>query len=288
MRSYFQDLWFAVRVLLKNPGFTLIVVTTLAVAIGLNTALFSVVNSVLLRPLEYSAPDRLVQVWETSPVGETTRGAASPNNFLDWRNQSQSFEQIGAYSLWLSTRTGTGEPTEISALRVSVNFFDLLGVAPQLGRGFVSKEDGPDGNRVVVISHDFWQRHFGGRSDVIGQQLRLDDDTRTVIGVMRSDFSQSPLTTEYRSELWLPVLLDPTANLRGIHSLRVVAPLKSGVSLAQTQSEMTGIAQRLAQTYPDTNAERGINLLSLHEQATERVSRPLLLLQAATLLVLSA
>ncbi|MGH9851439.1 MAG: ABC transporter permease [Blastocatellia bacterium] len=281
-----QDLRYGARMLLKQPGLTLIAVLTLALGIGLNTALFSVVNSILLRPLVYRAPERLAQVWETWLPGEVTRGAVSPNNFLDWRAQAQSFEQFSAYNLWLFTLTGTNEPTEVPGLKVSANFFDLLGVAPQLGRGFAPDEDQPDRNQVAVISHDFWQRRFGGRADVIGQPLRLDDGTHTVIGILRPDFRQSALTAEYRAEIWIPLLLDPAANRRGVHSLHVVARLKSNVGQAQAQTEMTVIGQRLAQAYPATNAERGVNLVPLHEQATGRVSRALLLLQGATALVL--
>src|SRR5262245_13123747 len=283
MWTFLQDLRYGARMLSKRPGFTVI---TLAIGIGLNTALFSVVNSILLRPLPFHEPERLMQVWETWPAGESQSGAVSPNNLLDWRAQARSFETLSGYSLWLFTLTGTNEPTEIPGLKVTANFFEALGVTPQLGRTFFPEEERPGAAQSVVISHDFWRRRFGGRADVIGQPLRLDDGAYTVAGVLRPDFRQTGFAAGYRAEVWVPLELDPAASLRGSHSLRVIGRLRPGGAQAQAQTEMNAVAERLARDYPATNTGRGVRLLPMHEQVTGDVRRVLLLLQCATALVL--
>ena len=241
MRTFWQDLRYGARMLMKRPGFTLIAVGTLAIGIGLNTALFSVVNSILLRPLPFHEPERLMQVWETWPDGQSQTGAVSQNNLLDWRAQARSFATLSGYSIWLFTLTGTNEPTEIPGLKVTANFFAALGVTPQLGRTFRPEEDRPGVAQSVVISHDFWRRRFGGRADVIGQPLRLDDNTYTIAGVLRSDFRQTGFSAGYRAEVWVPLALDPAAPLRGSHSLRVIGRLQPGATEARTQIEMNAM-----------------------------------------------
>jgi putative ABC transport system permease protein len=286
MRTFWQDLRYGARMLLRRPGFTLIAVVTLAIGIGLNTALFSVVNSILLSPLPFHEPARLMQVWETWPAEEAHSGTASPNNLLDWRAQTHSFEALSGYSIWLFTLTGTNEPTEIPGLKVTANFFTALGVTPQLGRTFLPEEERPGGAQSVVISHDFWRSRFGGRADVIGQKLRLDDGAYTVTGVLRPDFRQTEFRAGYRAEVWVPLELDPAAALRGSHSLRVIGRLRPGVTEAQAQTEMSAIAERLAQAYPATNSGRGVRLVPMLEQVTGNVRRVLWQLQCATVLVL--
>src|SRR5262245_16198302 len=286
MLTFWQDLRYGARMLLKSPGFTVIAVVTLAIGIGLNTALFSVVNSILLRPLPYHEPERLAQVWETWPDGEAQTGAVSPNNMLDWRAQARSFASLSGYSIWLFTLTGTNEPTEIPGLKVTADFFATLGVTPQLGRTFRPEEERPGAAQPVVISHDFWRRRFGGHADVIGQRLKLDDGAYTIVGVLRPDFRQTEFAAGYRAEVWVPLELDPAASLRGNHSLRVIGRLQPGVTEAQAQTEMNAIAGRLARDYPATNTGRGVRLEPLREQVTGNVRRVLWLLQCATALVL--
>jgi putative ABC transport system permease protein len=286
MRTLLQELRYSLRMLAKRPGFTLAAVITLAVGIGLNTAIFSVVNSILLRPLPYQEPERLVQVWETlRPTGFET-SSVSPNNFVDWRRQAQSFEQMSVFWTWLFTLTGTNEPTEVPGLKVSASFFTVLSIRPQLGRTFLPEEDQPEKNRVAVISHGFWQRRFGGRADVIGQTLKLDDDTCTVIGVLRPDFHHTELVVDHRAEVWTPLIINPQANQRGSHYLRAIGRLKSGVTLQQAQTEMTMIARQLEEAYPATNQDRGVNLVPLHQQITGNIRWALLVLQFATGFVL--
>jgi putative ABC transport system permease protein len=286
MQTLWQDLRYGARMLLRRPGLTLIAVVTLAIGIGLNTALFSIVNSILLRQLPFHEPERLMQVWETWSAEEAQSGTVSPNNLLDWRAQARSFAALSGYSIWLFTLTGTNEPTEIPGLKVTANFFAALGVTPQLGRTFLPEEERPGGAQSVVISHDFWQSRFGGRADAIGRKLRLDDGTYTVIGVLRPDFRQTEFRAGYRAEVWVPMELDPAASLRGNHSLRVIGRLQPGVTEAQAQTEMSAIAGRLAQTYPATNAGRGVRLVPMLEEVTGNVRRVLWQLQFATVLVL--
>ncbi len=282
----FQDLRFSLRMLLKQPGFTLIAILTLALGIGANTAIFSVVNGVLLRSLPYREPDRLVQLLETHPPSGLTQGNASPNNFLDWRGHARSFENLSAIYLWLYTLTGTSETTEVSGMRVTTDFFKLLGVTPQLGRSFLPEEDQPDKNRVVVISHSFWQSRFGGAADVIGKTIKLDADNYTVIGALRPDFRQTELAVDYDAQVWTPLTLNPGANARGNHNLKVIGRLKPGVTPEQAQVELSAVARQLEQSYPETNRERGARLVPLREHVTGAFRRPLLLLQCATVFVL--
>lgn len=286
MQTFRQDLRYGFRMLARKPSFTMAAIITLAAGIGLNVAIFSIINSILLRPLPYKEPERLVQVWETYQPDEMASGSASPNNFLDWKNQAQSFEGLSAINLWGYSLTGTSETTEVFSMQVTTDFFALLGVAPQLGRAFLPEEDQPDKQYVVVISHGFWQERFGGDTNIIGKPIKLDNDTYTVIGVLRPDFRQSELFTNYRAEIWVPLVLNPAANDRGRHHLRVLGRLKPGITIEQAQSDMTTIARQLEQAYPTTNTDRGVNLVPLHEHATGSIRWALLLLQCATGFVL--
>ena len=286
MRTLLQELRYSIRLLAKKPGFTAVAIVTLAAGIGLNTAIFSVINSVLLRPLSYNEPERLTQIWETWPAGASYTSSVSPNNFLDWRNQSQSFRDMSAYWLWLYTLTGTSEPTEVPGMKVSPTYFSLLGVTPQLGRTFLPDEDQTDKNRVAVISHGFWKRNLGGNSDVIGQPLQLEGDSFTIVGVLGADFRQTEMIGEQQAEVWTPLTINPGSKMRGNHYLRAIGRLKSEIGVSQAQAELTSIAAQLEQAYPETNKGRGINLVGLHEQVTGNIRRALLVLQFATGIVL--
>ncbi len=286
MRTLIQDLRYGARMLAKKPGFTLIAILTLALGIGANAAIFSVLNSILLRPLPYHEPERLVQVWETYQPNGTDRGGVAPNNFLDWAKQAQRFEGFSAVWNWGYSLTGTNEPTEIFGMKVSPNFFSLLGVKPQLGRFFLPEEDQPGKSHVVVISHSLWQQRFGGDAAAVGKTIKLDDEVYTIIGVLRPDFRQFEMAGDFSSGLWTPLVLDPAANNRSNHYLRVLGRLKSGATLQQAQTEMSAIARQLELAYPQTNTERGVQLVPLHEQVTGNVRRVLFLLQCVTGLVL--
>jgi putative ABC transport system permease protein len=254
METFLQDLRYGLRTLAKNPGFTAVAVLTLALGIGANTAIFSVVNTVLLQPLPYKDPDRLVMVWEDDTKGGYPRDTPAAANYIDWRDQNQVFEGMAAIADESFNLTGTGEPERIVGRRVSANLFDLLGVEPRLGRAFLPEEDKVGAGRVVIMSHGLWQRRFGSDMNITGKPLTLNGESFTVVGVMPSQF-QFPSRED---ELWVPIALnsEEAAN-RGRHYLEVIARTKPGITLQQAQAEMSAIATRLQQQYPDYNTDLG-------------------------------
>src|SRR5213594_2001813 len=240
-----NDLKFAFRQLLKNPGFTAVAVLTLALGIGANTAIFSFVNAILLRPLPYKDADRLVIVYENYPDnGWFNNAVAAP--LLDvWRKQSTVFEGLGArgYSSISLSLTSLGSPQILSGWRVSANVFGLLGVKPSLGRDFLPEEETYGKHHVVVLSHEFWQNRFGGDTNIIGRSITLDSEPKTVIGIMppQTHFPQGD------TQVWLPLAFEPwELQYRHAHNYVVLGKLKPGVSVAQADAEMSLIAQRMA------------------------------------------
>jgi putative ABC transport system permease protein len=272
--------------LLKSPGFTAVAVLALALGIGANTAIFSVVNSVLLRSLPYSDPDRLIVIWETNPnlsEGLRLRNEASPANFLDWKAQNTVFEDLGAYNWNTFNLTGGDQPEQLTGNPVTAGIFSTLGVKPLYGRVITPDDDREGAPPVVVLSHRLWQRRFGARADVVGQQIALNNQSYTVVGVMPPEF-EFPVAM---SELWVPMAFTKAAaERRQAHFLYTRARLKPGVTLAQAQAEMDTIAARLRQQYPDTNTDRGIRLVTLHEETVAQLRPALLVLMGAVLLVL--
>ncbi len=245
----FQDLRFGARMLLKHKGFTTIAILTLALGIGANTAIFSVVNGVLLRPLAYHDPDRLVWLGHTG-AKSNRKAAISPPTFADYRNQCQSFENLTALFAYNSTFNlmRNGEPERLQGRRVSANFFATLGVAPMLGRGFLAEEDAPGRNRVVVLSRVLWQRRFGADQNIVGKALRLNGQDFTVIGVMPDSFRWEA------DELWSPLALSPanfTPDNRGNEFLQVIARIKPQAALQQGQDEVAGIAAQIVRQNPE-------------------------------------
>ena len=228
-----QDLHYGLRMLVKNPSFTIVAVLALALGIGANSAIFSVVNTVLLRPLPYKNPGRLVMLWEEAMHLGFPKNTPSPANFIDWRAQNTVFEAMAAMVERSFNLTGVGEPERFDGRRVSANLFDLLGVQPQLGRAFRAEEDKP-GSRVVILSNGLWQHRFGGDPRVIGQAVSLNGESYTVIGVMPGSF-QFPTR---RDQLWVPLAFDAKeAASRGNHFLEVIARMKPGVTLQQAQAQ---------------------------------------------------
>jgi len=286
MQTLWQDLRYGLRFLAKQPGFTSVAVLTLAAGIGLNTAIFSVVNSIMLRPLPYQEPERLAQIWERNLRGSAENGVVSPDNFLDWQKQARSFEQMSAYNIWLPALSGTGEAAQLSGAVVTANFFSLLGVEPLLGRTFAPDEEQAGKDRVVVISHGLWQNRLGGDPAIIGRKLTLNEIEYQVIGVLRPDYRHPEPFFDQKAEIWRPLDLKAQTGSRGSHYLRALGRLKPGVSFEQAQAEMTGIAHQLAQAYPVTNTDQGVKTLPLHEQMTGSVSLALLVLQTAVGFVL--
>jgi len=246
-----HDVRVSFRSLAKRPGFALLVVLTLALGIGAPVAIFSLVSEVMLHPLPYEDPDRVVMVWERPPRYD--RFAVSPANFLDWKEQNQVFEDMAATMRATVNLTGSGEPERLRGHRVSASFFPMLGVQAALGRTFLPEEDQPGGERVVVLSHGLWQRRFDSDPSVVGRTVSLDRESYTVIGVMPRgfrDFSNIFSTEEVK--LWLPYPFASDApTVRDARRLRVVARLKPDVSLARAQGEMDLIAQRLVEAYPE-------------------------------------
>src|SRR5438552_6795731 len=277
-----QDLRCGFRVLVKNPGFTTVAIIALALGIGANSAIFSVVNTVLLRPLPYKNPDKLVMVWEEATHLGFPKNTPSPANFIDWRDQNTVFEGMAAIVERSFNLTGVGEPERFDGRRVSANLFALLGVEPHLGRTFRPEEDQP-GTHVVILSYGLWQRRFGSDPSVIGRPLSLNGEHYTVVGVMARSF-QFPTR---RDQLWVPIAFDSKeAASRGNHYLEVIARIKPGVSLKQAQAEMATIAARLAQQYPEENIRIGSVVTPLHEQQVGDIKPALLVLLGAVGFVL--
>ncbi len=281
--DFWQDLLYAFRMLRKNPGFTAVAITALALGIGANSAIFSVVNTVLLRPLPYKDADRLVMVWEDASRHGYPRDTPAPANYFDWLNQNQVFEGMAAIADGSFNLTGAGDPERLEGRRVSASFFLLLGVQPQLGRMFVPEEDQAGANRVVILSHRLWQRRFGSDQSIIGKTINLNGLAGTVVGVMPPQF-QFPSSDD---ELWVPIAFtQDEAAARQRHYLQVLARLKPGVDLPQAQAEMNTIAARLQQQYPAANTGLGAVVVPLHEQVVGDIKPALLILLGAVCLVL--
>jgi putative ABC transport system permease protein len=277
------DLRYAARLQRKNPGFTIVAVIALALGIGANTAIFSVVNTVLLRPLPYKDPERLVMVWEDASKQGYPRDTPAAANFVDWRDQNQVFEGMAAIVDTSFNLTGSGDPERLEGRSVSANMFPLLGVEPQIGRVFTAAEDQPGAQRVVLLSYALWQRRFGGDPGIVGQSLTLNGESHVVVGVMPARF-QFPSSDD---QAWVPIALtQQDAGNRDRHYLQVLARLKPGVSLAQAQSEMSTIAARLQQQYPESNTDLGAAVQPLHKHLVGDIKPALLVLLGAVGLVL--
>jgi putative ABC transport system permease protein len=276
MDTFFQDFRYALRTLRRTPSFTLAAVACLALGIGANTAIFSVIDGILLRPLPFSDPASLVMVWETDPSQGRDRNVVSPANYLDWRAQSSSFADIGSYIDWRGNLTGIDEPVEVKVSIATASFFRVLGVPPALGRVYTPEEDMPNAPNVVVLSHRLWERQFGARRDAIGSRLNLNGRPSTIIGVMPADFGIEGST----AELWAPMRLDPAVDYRTQTGryLTAVARLKPGVTPQRAQADMNVIARRLESAHPVFNAGWGANVVPMSEQVVGGVRRALLVL----------
>ncbi|MGA9770724.1 MAG: ABC transporter permease [Blastocatellia bacterium] len=284
MDTLFQDLRYAIRMLIKKPGFTVVAVLTLALGIGANTAIFTAVDRALLRPFPYKNPDALVHLSETSPRKDFGEHEASYPDYLDWRAQNNAFEELAGYSRGSVTFTGRGEPELIQATRVTSSFFPLLGVDASLGRTFLPGEDAVGAERLVVLSHGIWQRRFGRDPQIIGQQIALNGANFTVVGVLPQSFHFAKVGA---SELWLP--LRPQSRQlerRGLYWLNVIARLKPNVSQQQADSEMSAIAGRIEEQFPDSHTGLGIKITPLRDDIVGPVKPLLLVLLGAVAFVL--
>jgi predicted permease len=278
-----HDLRYGARMLWKNPGFTAVAVVALALGIGANSAIFSVVNTVLLRPLPYREPGRLVMVWEDDAKHGYPNDTPAAANYIDWRDQNNVFEGMAAMADQSYNLTGSGDPERIDGKKVSANLFELLGVAPLHGRAFAAEEDRPGANKVVILGHALWQRRFGSDTGVVGRTLTLNGEAHTVVGVMPQSF-QFP---DRQAELWTPIAFtQQEAANRNRHYLKVVARLKPNVTLEQARAEMSTIAARLQQQYPEQNTDLGASVQPLHEHLVGDIRPALLVLLGAVGFVL--
>ena len=292
METFINDLRYGIRSLLKHPGFAAVAVITLALGIGANTAMFSVINGVLLRPLPYQEPERLVTIWEESPERDMLQMPVSIANLRDWAEQSQTLDQISAYTFSNLNLTGTGEPVQLAAVRVSANLFPLVGATPMLGRTFLPEDDKDGAGRVVVLSHATWKNRFASNPKIIGQAVTINNQTHTVVGVMPANF-QFPVGFGYMGkvlndpiDLYVPIAAASEEAARGHYSFFAIGRLKPGVTLSQAQAEMTGIERRLEQQYPDTNTGIGVRLVSTQEQTVKEIRPALLVLLGAVAFLL--
>ena len=268
-----RDVTYSSRVLLKNYAFTFVVILTLALGIGANTAIFSFANGILLRPLPYPQSDRLVVLDENALKRGVNSISVSYPNFLDWREQNRSFQDVAAYQSRRFALTGAGEPVVVPGCHISHGLFEVLRVSPQLGRTFTADEDTPDGDNVVILGQDLWQRNFGGDPNIVGQKIMLSNRARTVIGVMPRGFRFPEI-----AELWVPLALTPQIFTRNDHGLDAIARLKDGVNINEAQAEMNTIAARIEQQNPVTNEGLGVNVISLHKNLSGDYREALLIL----------
>lgn len=283
MDTVWHDLRYGFRMLTRNPGFTLIAVISLALGIGANTAIFSVVNAVLLRALPFSEPDRLVMVWEDVSFAGFPRNTPAPANYADWKAQNSTFEDVAALDLWGFNLTGDGEPEKVAAYGVTANFFPMLGVEPLLGRVFLPEEDKPEANKVVALSYRLWQRRYGGEAGIIGREILLNGEKYSVVGVMPASFQ----FMESYIGLWAPMAFTPQAlTQRGSHYLNVVGRIKTGVTLEQANADIQTIQQRISRDYPDEAGRITAYVMSLREFLSGDLRRPLLVLLVAVGFVL--
>ena len=285
MENLLKDIRYGVRGLWKRPGFTVVAVLTLALGIGANTAIFSVVNAVLLRPLQFRDPDRLVMIWEDAGFLGFPRNTPAPANYVDWKNQTQSFEDMAATHELTFNLTGDGTPERVAAYGVSANFFPLFGVAPALGRGFTPDDDRPGANKVAVLSHELWQTRYGSDAHIINHDIQLNSEKYTVVGVMPAGFQ----FFESDVRLWVPLALTPEELAsRGNHYLKVVARVKPGVAMAQAQADVSAVTARIAKDHPDYmfDGKVGALVMPLREEFTGDVRGSLFVLLVAVAFVL--
>jgi putative ABC transport system permease protein len=279
----FADIRWGLRSLLKRPAFTAIALLTLALGIGVNSAIFSAVDSLLLRPLPLSDPDRLVSVWEQTPRDGIRQNQAAPANFFDVQTQNQVFEQIGAYGPYDVNLTGDGEPERLDGQVVTANVFSILGVPASLGRTFSPDEDQPGQEHVVVLSDALWQRRFNRDPSIINRAITLNGESFVIIGVMPRGF----FFPQREIELWTPWAMEADQKAgRGDHYLTLVARLKQGTTLERANADLASIAQRLSAEYPRTNEGLGFIAHSLHQDYVGDLRLPVLILFAAVGLVL--
>src|SRR5262249_32675771 len=270
--NYWQDIRFGARMLLNNPGFTLIAVITLALGVGANSVIFSFFNGILLRPLPFQQPEQLVLLDEiASKRGAASLGVSFPN-YLDWRAQNQVFSDLGGYQDITFTLTGVGEAEQLTGAMASDRLFELLGVAPQLGRTFTPEENQPAHHHVVILSHGLWQRRFGGDPKIVGGAGPFVNPAG---GGRRGNAPR--VTGSPAAEFWIPLAHGPGWP-RSMHGMGAIARLRQGVTCEQAQSEMSLIARRLAEQYPASNEGLDVSVTLLRDHMVKDYRRGLWIL----------
>jgi putative ABC transport system permease protein len=289
MDTLLQDIRYAIRMCVRTPGFTAIAVLALALGIGANTAIFTIVNAVLLERLPFREPDRIVSLWEEGAHRPGKNNSVGPANFIRWRERSSSFDAMAAMVDLRANLTGRGDPEEIVAQTVEAPFFPILGVSPLVGRTFTDAENRDPQVAVVILAYDFWQRRFGGDRAIVGQTIQLNGRPQTVVGVMPQGFRL--FVKEFSlagkpADLWRPYVLSADARDAGGRFMQAIAQLKPGVSVARAQTELSAIAAALATEFPARNAGWGARVLPLHAQLSSEYRTALLVLSGAVAFVL--
>lgn len=282
MVTFFQDLRYAYRTLLKSPAFALVAIATLAIGIGLNTAMFSVVHTVLIRPLPFQDPEHIVAIFDANPKMNVLGGAVSPPNFLDWQTQNRSLSSMAAYNAGTVTLTGSGNPRQIDFVQATPRLFDVLKAQPMMGRGFAVEEGETGRDHVAVLSHRLWKQAFGGDAAIVGKTVELDGEAYNVIGVMSQEF-QFPLSG---ADAWVPLSFPANVSVqRGAHYLSVIGRLKDGVSIEQAQSDLKQVAAGLEKQFPRTNTNSTTAVVNYRDAIVGNVRPSLLLLLGAVAFV---
>jgi len=281
--SIVQDIRYVFRQLAKSPGFAVVAALTLALGIGANTAIFSLLNAALLRPLPYEEPDRLVHLMETRTAGVWQQMEFSYPDYLDLRGQNRSSSSVGGYSGATINYADPEKAEQVFAAFISANFLDVLGVRPALGRSFRPGADLADGERAVLLSYSGWQKRFGGDASAIGKTVKLNGEVYTVVGVLPRDFQFAPARS---ADFWLPISVSGWRLRRNAHWFFPVARLKPGVTYEQAQAELATFSRQLETQYPESNKGVGIQLTSLREQMVGNVRPILLVLMGAVVVVL--
>ncbi|HEU5412114.1 MAG TPA: ABC transporter permease, partial [Candidatus Angelobacter sp.] len=286
MARLMQDLKYGLRVLRKSPGFSPVAVLVLALGIGANTAIFSVVNAVLLRPLPFEDPSGIVHVWHVPPPKQfpgMTRFSVSAANYTDWQRENHVFDKMAIFSGASMNLTGGGKPEFVRAAAVSSDFFAVLGTKPLLGRTFVQGEDQLGHQHEAVLTYAFWKSRFGGDRSIVGRQITMNNEPYTVVGVMGPEF----MYPAWEQKLWVPLAWTPKeAAVRGEHHSIVIARLKQGTDIKQAQAEMSAISDRLARQYPEDDKDWGALVVPLREDIVGDVRPALLVLLGAVAFVL--
>jgi predicted permease len=284
MGTLWQDLRYGARTLRRNPGFAVVAILTLAIGIGANVMIFSIVNGVLLKPLPFPASGSVVTIWETDPNRNLTRGTAAAAEFLDWRDMNQVFQELSAYRGLSFAISGGGDPEQVWGSQVSGNFFRMLRVTPIVGRDFTPEDEQAGRDQVVILGYGLWQRRYGGDAGIVGKTILLDEKPYTVIGVLPRGFSLYGTLPDF--ELWKPFAFNRAQLDRENHELVVFGRLRDGVPVSQANAEMVTIQEQLKKQYPAFDQQNGIRVVGFHDELVSSLRPGLLLLLVAVAVVL--